>query len=183
MKRKDLRYFFGLLVMVALAAYTGTVAAQGTTQEIPLKDALKKITKTFGTQFVYDPELFVKKSTNYNLDNLKDKQVEEVLKGILYPHNLVFLYVKTNYYSIVPKDRIGDVAASGAAPAATASVLPAGQISGIVTDEGNLPLIGASVKVKGTNVGVQTGADGRFSLAASGSSPLLVVSFVGYDDY
>ncbi len=53
-----------------------------------------------------------------------------------------------------------------------------GKVSGIVTDSKGEPLIGASVIVKGTKIGVSTDVDGRFTInAAPGST--IVVSYVG----
>lgn len=53
-------------------------------------------------------------------------------------------------------------------------------VNGVVTaqDDG-LPLPGVSVKVKGTNIGAQTGADGKYSLNVANNATL-VFSFIGY---
>jgi iron complex outermembrane receptor protein len=52
-------------------------------------------------------------------------------------------------------------------------------ISGIVTDENNDPVIGAGVIVKGTNNGVMTGINGDYNIAAA-SDATLVISFIGF---
>jgi TonB-dependent starch-binding outer membrane protein SusC len=55
------------------------------------------------------------------------------------------------------------------------------QITGTVTSsEDNLPVPGASVFVKGSTVGVLTGADGKYALSAPSTSQTLVVSFIGF---
>lgn len=55
------------------------------------------------------------------------------------------------------------------------------QIAGTITSsEDNLPVPGASVFVKGTTVGVLTGADGKYALSAPSASQTLVVSFIGF---
>lgn len=54
------------------------------------------------------------------------------------------------------------------------------KISGVVVDQQGLPLIGASVLVKGTNIGTMTDIDGVFILPASGNSTTILVSFIGY---
>lgn len=52
-------------------------------------------------------------------------------------------------------------------------------VTGVVKDASGEPLVGATVMVKGTNRGVSTDSDGRYSInAAPGST--LVVSYVGY---
>ena len=55
-------------------------------------------------------------------------------------------------------------------------------INGIVVDENNNPLIGASVLIRGTNQGAQTNFDGHFTLEVRESSPkTLQISYVGYN--
>jgi TonB-dependent starch-binding outer membrane protein SusC len=53
------------------------------------------------------------------------------------------------------------------------------QVTGLITGEDNDPLVGASVVVKGTNTGVVTDVDGKFSIAVTGDNAVLVVSYVG----
>ncbi|MDD4216082.1 MAG: TonB-dependent receptor [Bacteroidales bacterium] len=56
-------------------------------------------------------------------------------------------------------------------------------IIGRVVDFQNEPLVGANVVEKGTNNGVSTEANGRFSLEISKKPTVLVFSFVGYLDF
>ena len=54
-------------------------------------------------------------------------------------------------------------------------------VTGTVTaKEDGLPIPGVSVKVKGTNMGTQTGADGKFSLKITAAAQMLQFSFIGY---
>ena len=52
-------------------------------------------------------------------------------------------------------------------------------VTGQVNGEENEPLVGASVVVKGTNNGIITDTDGKFSISADANA-VLVISFVGY---
>ncbi len=52
-------------------------------------------------------------------------------------------------------------------------------VSGIVTDEANDPIVGASVICKGTSVGTATDIDGRFTLDVPESRATIQVSYVG----
>jgi len=52
------------------------------------------------------------------------------------------------------------------------------EITGTVKDEKNLPIPGASVKIKGTTTGVQTDVDGKFRINAD-RGQTLVFSFIG----
>ncbi|MCG8477005.1 MAG: TonB-dependent receptor [Cytophagales bacterium] len=55
------------------------------------------------------------------------------------------------------------------------------QVRGMVTDEDNEPLAGASVYIKSNpSAGTLTGADGKFQLQTEGENAVLVVSYVGY---
>jgi len=55
------------------------------------------------------------------------------------------------------------------------------EVSGVViSGEDNLPLPGASIVVKGTTNGTVTDIDGKFALSLSGSSDVLVLSFIGF---
>lgn len=55
-------------------------------------------------------------------------------------------------------------------------------VSGVVTDsKDRQPLIGVSVKVKGTTGGTTTGVDGSFRISIPASANVLELSYVGYD--
>ncbi len=55
-------------------------------------------------------------------------------------------------------------------------------VKGLVLDENNEPIIGATVRVKGTRLATVTDMDGNFSLNAPEGSVLLV-SYLGYKDH
>src|SRR5688572_2621316 len=54
------------------------------------------------------------------------------------------------------------------------------KITGKVTDVSNLPVAGATVAIKGSNVATQTNADGNFTLSVPANA-VLVISFVGFE--
>lgn len=54
-------------------------------------------------------------------------------------------------------------------------------ISGTITDELGAPLPGASIVEKGTTIGTQSDFDGNYTLNLSGSNPIIVVSYIGYE--
>jgi TonB-linked SusC/RagA family outer membrane protein len=53
-------------------------------------------------------------------------------------------------------------------------------VKGLVVDDANEPVIGASVSIKGTATGVITGPDGHFALPAPPKATL-IVSYIGYN--
>lgn len=54
-------------------------------------------------------------------------------------------------------------------------------ISGVVVDQQDLPLPGATVMEKGSNTGTTTDFDGNFSLRVSDPGAMVVVSFIGFE--
>ena len=53
-------------------------------------------------------------------------------------------------------------------------------VTGIVTDEKGEPLIGATVKIAGTSIGVATDIDGKFTLTLPAKKNKIDISYVGY---
>ncbi len=63
---------------------------------------------------------------------------------------------------------------------ATSAMAQSGiKISGVVTDSQNEPLIGASVKIKGTTIGQITDIDGKFAFEVPNQNSVLQISYVG----
>ena len=54
-------------------------------------------------------------------------------------------------------------------------------VSGTVKDSQGGPLVGASVKVRGTNIGAVTDKNGAFTIKLQDGKTVLTVSYVGYD--
>lgn len=66
--------------------------------------------------------------------------------------------------------------------AAIAAPAPEGRtLQGTVLDEFNEPLIGATVKIKGSNNGTLCDTDGHFTLAKVPAGAVLVVTYIGYE--
>lgn len=171
------------------SAQNGSRKEQGKTKKIPVIDALKKVTETFGTQFVYDRGLLENKFTTYDTQQLKGKAVEDVLKAILYPNDFVFLYVRNNYYTIVSKDNVGTASDSkkGNEVIQNSDTLPKGAkeqiLKGVVTDAATRqPLNGVTIFLKGTSMGTTTDGTGHFTLSVRNvQNPVLQFSNVGYE--
>lgn len=52
--------------------------------------------------------------------------------------------------------------------------------SGTIVDNGNLPIQGASIKIKNSNAGTSSDANGKFSITLPAKGGILEISFVGY---
>ncbi|MBO9592468.1 MAG: SusC/RagA family TonB-linked outer membrane protein [Niabella sp.] len=174
------------LCLLGCMYYCPAVMAQAGNKRVSIEEALTQVKKIYGTQFVYDPDLLKGKTTTYALDQVRSKPVEEVLKGILYPNNLVFLYVKKNYYTIVPKERLGEISPEkqpvpekgkerDVAPATALRML-----SGVVQSDAGNPVAGATVTVRNTGKGTATDSKGAFTVGVSGRNDVLTISNIGF---
>jgi len=188
---------------IAMSLITGCLLAlqvdvSGQTSH-PLTAVLKKISKIYGTRFVYEEDLLDKYEVVYEVE--KGGDVEELLKKILYPKGLVFLYVKKNYYAIV-SDRNRSIEGAflviDSAHAAPGSLYPAAQlqdtsrlvtalprvgkrVTGQVTDRKGKAIGSASVMVWGTKTATATNEVGFYSLdGVPQNVAVLVFSCVGY---
>ncbi|MBS1563349.1 MAG: TonB-dependent receptor [Bacteroidetes bacterium] len=161
---------------------------------IPVREALKKITKVFGTRFVYDKAELDNKTTSYDLSRLKSQSLDEALKGVLYPEGLVFLYVKPNYYTIVPKDRVGkaDDAAAVVSRSATTETQPLRSVSvsghvmdviaGQVTDRDGNGLSDVTIIARPDGETVSSGPNGNYRININPRIKQLEFSSIGYDN-
>jgi TonB-dependent starch-binding outer membrane protein SusC len=55
------------------------------------------------------------------------------------------------------------------------------KIAGNVTDDKKMPLPFVSVTIKGTNSGVKTDLDGKYSISVKDTNTILIFSFIGFD--
>jgi TonB-linked SusC/RagA family outer membrane protein len=173
-----------LTAFLCLSLITSSLYAQ--TKSISLQDALKKVTQLYGTQFVYDAALLEGKQTSFDFSAAGNKTTEEILKAILYPHNIVFLYVKPNYYTIVSKDKIEglSVTTSPQTPAApgTAETKPKEKraITGMVTDSAGRGIPQVTITEDNARNAVMSGNDGTFIINVAPAATTLNFSSIGY---
>lgn len=80
--------------------------------------------------------------------------------------------LKTNSRAFANYGHINEIKKGGNKSAST--------ISGTVVDETGRTLPGATVKLKGSDKGVVTDSNGKFSLEVNGANDFITVSFVGY---
>jgi len=182
------------LLCMLLCLHMTYIAGHAQNTSVPLRDALKKITKTFGTRFVYDRDEIANKTTTYDLTKIKGQSLEDVLKAVLYPQGLVFLYVKANYYTIVPKNRVGDLNASrNEETRPIVSMTPERptvrdlgrvdpSITGVVTDANGNRLAAVTVTtLPDKKASVTTSADGTYHITPTPATTRLQFSSIGYD--
>lgn len=157
---------------------------------IPLKDAISQIEKKFKTKFAYEHNLLNGKTTQASA--LNNSSVEEILKDILYPNNLLFLYVSGNSYSIVARDArfFKNPETPAEPPRANAPTTIEAQenkdedliLRGAITGIDGVSLPWANVWVKGTRKGTTANERGEYNLSGMKAGDKLVVTYVGYKE-
>jgi TonB-linked SusC/RagA family outer membrane protein len=152
------------------------VSAIGFSQKITLSEknislakVLKKISAQSNYLFFYDQDLL---KTAQPIDiHVKDADLDEVL-AICFRNQRLEYTITNKIIVIKSKEETGNVAP----PPAPAFV----DIRGNVKDENGRPLSGASVKLKGSDRGTTTNAEGNFTLQVTGGGGTLVISYIGY---
>ncbi|MOA31456.1 hypothetical protein D3C78_1526160 [compost metagenome] len=101
------------------------------------------------------------------------------MKSILYPNDLVFLYIKDNYYTIVPKSRINPDLLEITSPQETKQAEPQSSapnleaVSGVILDEKGLPLPGVTIHIKGSTRATRTNDAGKYTIEAEKGAILI----------
>jgi len=128
---------------------------------------LDDLARQSGYHFLYDDQLISQSSpvTLY----VKEAPLENVLNECF--ANQPFSYVVKNKNVIItakPQD-------------AVPKMINRYSVSGVVTDEQNLPVADVSVTIKGTDQGVTTDKNGKYSISVTSTDAVLVFSSVGYN--
>ncbi|WP_233549814.1 SusC/RagA family TonB-linked outer membrane protein [Flavobacterium sp. 102] len=139
-------------------------------KEMKVSDVIEKIETETDFRFVYNVKsLDLERRVSITV---KNEKIETVLKAIFKNTNTDY---KINGTLIVLKPK---KVSMGYQLDSMKNANPI-VINGKVSDENGNPLVGASVTVKATGVGVITDANGFFSLAAEENS-ILIFSFIGF---
>jgi TonB-linked SusC/RagA family outer membrane protein len=136
---------------------------------VSLKAVFKEIKEQSGYDIVYADYLL--KNASPVTVNLKNVTLKEAIYESLKGQKLAFEILDNTVVIKKEKPTIGDK---------ISALFTAIDVSGRVLDEKNEPLIGAIVKVKGTNKATTTNSKGDFEFKGVDESALLVVSFIGY---
>lgn len=167
----NLKYLLTVLLscLFVLCAHAQTQTVTINVKKASLRQVFKAIEAQTTYRISYRNEL---------IDNRSDvtiqctnAPVERVLNDALKGRKLSFVVVSS--HSIVISDRKDAAVSQPSGPGNT--------ISGVVKDDAGDPIVGATVKVKGTNNGAITDIDGQFTVEAPQGSTI-VVSYVGFSD-
>ena len=131
--------------------------------KVSVKQAIATLKDKSGYSFVYEMnDLDLNKKVDVNATTLSES-IQQILNG-----QQVNYEIKGNTVIVKHQGVTKDQKENATHTA-----------SGIVKDENGLPIIGATVKVRGAQMGVVTDMDGKFSLKTSVGS-VLTVSYIGY---
>jgi TonB-dependent SusC/RagA subfamily outer membrane receptor len=155
-----------LLYPVTLFAAYGQIEVKG--ESISVKEAIQQIERHSNYVFFYNVTL-LKKMDKRNIDC--KGSIEKVLNEIFKNTNVEYMI---NGNEVVLKVKSAPVA-----PQQTKQKKRT--VTGTVFDANTKEtLVGANVKIKGTDVGTITDLDGNFSISVNSSKDVLVVSYMGY---
>ncbi|NIG57430.1 TonB-dependent receptor [Chitinophaga sp. Cy-1792] len=149
------------------------ISAKGLSQQItlsekgaPLKKVLKEVARQAGISVVYDETQL---SATYPVTiSVKNVSVETALDKALAGQPLTYK-MEGSRITLVKENVV-------TAAAADSSIT----VTGRILDEKGEPILGATVRVQGTNIGAATDVTGKFSLKVPGPKSQLAFSFIGY---
>lgn len=153
-----------IMLLFCLCSYQGVWAQESGHVSIPagqitLQNLIRQIEKQTDYSFVFDSSINLEQTLT--LKSTSGKDVQTVLKQALSQSGITF---KVAGSQIILK---------GAATGKEKK-----DISGVITDENGEPVIGATVRLKGSGSGTITNMDGQFALTASAGEEL-EISYVG----
>jgi TonB-dependent starch-binding outer membrane protein SusC len=130
---------------------------------------LEKVENLANVKFLYSFEV-IKANRKVSIE-ASNERLEKVLENLLNPLNIKF-EVSSNQTIILKKGSNNEATTSEKNALGT-------PVTGVVLDEKNEPLVGVSIKVKGSNRGTTTNGEGKFSIELE-KNDVMVVSYVGY---
>ncbi|WP_166437275.1 SusC/RagA family TonB-linked outer membrane protein [Niastella caeni] len=166
------------IIILAACLHTSAngIAQQTVTfsgREVSLENVFTAIKKQTNYRFFFNTDM-LQRATKISIE-VKNASIDQVMNLVLKDQPLTFA-IKGRTIFIMKKpeeekktsqnvDMTGDPVT----------------VSGKVTDDQGQPLVGANVKVKGSNTGVTTDNQGRFTLTNVDPNATLEISFVGHE--
>jgi len=137
-------------------------------RNVPLEKVFQFVEKQTDYVFAYN----TKEVKNTSIDiNVKNSSIEEFMESCLEGLPFNFRIVKNN---ILVRKKGLEIETTDL------SIVQQRQVRGQVTDEQGEPLVGVSVKIKGTTVGTVTDVNGQYTISVPEGSASLVLSYVGF---
>jgi TonB-dependent starch-binding outer membrane protein SusC len=162
-----------IIMLAACLQLSAHSVAQNVTLKVKdasLKEVFREIQKQTGLNILVS-ESILDKAGKVTLD-VKDMPVDQVLNLCTKDKDLTYSIVEGTIVVKAPQEasqHLGN------------STLPPIDVHGRVTDSLGNPIQGASVTVKGTRKGIQTDANGNFTLKGIPINSTIIVTIVGYE--
>ncbi|WP_051360020.1 SusC/RagA family TonB-linked outer membrane protein [Adhaeribacter aquaticus] len=164
------------------------------TRSISLKESLLEVGSKYNVHIFFKTEFVQNKIVVLEAKAGQKTSVENELKSLLVPHNLVYKKVSENFYVISPKEEASLLLPDAALVNERYESLVneqqqeldadnlAIQITGKITDERGEGIPGVTVVLKGTSNGTTSNPNGTYSLNVPTGSEngVLVFSYIGY---
>lgn len=165
-------------VMQANTTYAQKTKISLDKEQVMLKEVIDYIEAN--TEFKF---LFTTKTVNLNQRvtvKVKKASIQTIMESLFDKSKISY---EIDDRKILLKSKAPDSAPmmQSAAPPSTQVIEDVQRsVTGTVTDETGMPMIGANVIVKNTSTGTVTDFDGNYSINVADSNAILVFSFVGY---
>jgi TonB-dependent starch-binding outer membrane protein SusC len=140
-------------------------------KEVSLENVFNAIKKQTNYRFFFNTNM-LQQASKVTID-VKNSPIEQVMNLVLKDQPLTFAIKGRTIFIMKKEEQKTSVVEQPTGDPIT--------VSGRVTDDQGLPLVGANVKVKGSNTGVTTDNQGRFTLNNVDPSAILEISFVGHE--
>ncbi|BCI63020.1 SusC/RagA family TonB-linked outer membrane protein [Coprobacter secundus subsp. similis] len=176
--KKRSKFIIRLMILIGVLCHTSNICmAQNsklTTITLRVKNeaienVFKEIEKNGKYNFFYDP-LVINKVNPVTFD-VKNASLQEILKIIEKQTGLSFQQ-RDNTISVTKKKE-SDIPATK-----TQNII---QIKGNIKDKKGEPIIGASIRVKNSDIGTISDIDGNFTLSKVPENSIIIASYVGYN--
>lgn len=171
---------WGLLGLLLLTAQPSQAQAQQkaivtlSLRGEPLTSALKKVQKQSGWKILFVVNDVKGYTVNANIKGLTPPQaVARILEGTPFTYTVRGKYISIAHKTVAQEEK------QEQAMAAAHEGEPTMRVAGVVTDESGEPLIGATIRVKGSKEATVTDTEGRFVLQNVDGNAMLEFSHIG----
>jgi len=166
-----MRALHTFILLFSMLVLNNEVKAQSNTysfnfNKTPLETAIAEVTKKTGYEFIFDAN-YLKEAKPLTLA-ITAATASQVFDAIFKGQNFTYEVSKK---TIIVKPIVKTITSG-----------PQYNISGQVIDSLGIAIPGALVRVKGSSGGVQTNADGRFTISVEPKNNTLLFNYIGYNE-
>ncbi len=170
-----------ILLLVSLLKIQASTYSQNTkitlnVKEESLGQIFNKIETISEFRFLYESDkIDLNRKITLNVDK---KNISDVLQVMFKGTDVAY---RTNDRQILLTIKQKVPSATAEAKVNLIEVEQITEVSGVVSDQNNVPIPGVNIVIKGTTVSTQTDINGHYSLKLPNGATVLVATFIGYD--